>query len=248
MKPEQFRQSFLRKLGSLDPFRQLLDLLPDVAFFMKDRAGRFVMQNRRSCAYCRVASEAETIGKTDYDFYPRDRAQMYVAGDRQVMRSGVPIVNAIAPAPEEEGSDRLILYCKVALRDRRGRIIGVAGIHREVEGRRATPKSYGRLVRAVEHLHTHYSQALSTLQLAGMVGISQSQFDRRFRKLLGASPRQYLLRVRVNAACRLLAETTRSITEIALETGFYDHAHFSRTFSRLMGVSPRVHRKRNAPG
>lgn len=245
MDRDGFRQAFLTRLDGIQPFHQLLDLLPDVAFFMKDRKGRFVMHNRRGYEYCRVASELETIGKTDHDFYPKDRADLYVEGDRQVMRTGVPILNAIAPAPEEEGSDRLIVYSKVPLRDRRGRIIGVAGIHREVDGLRATPASYGRLARAVQHLHTQFARPLTTRQLAAMVGISHSQFDRRFRRLFGAAPRQYLLRVRVHAACRLLAQTDRNITEIALEVGFYDHSHFTRTFSRLMGLAPRAYRKRH---
>jgi len=101
MQPEQFKARFLRQIGGFQPFQQLLDLLPDVAFFMKDRKGRFVMQNRRSLEYCHVELEAETLGKTDYDYWPVDRAAMYVAGDRQVMATGNPIINAIAPAPEE---------------------------------------------------------------------------------------------------------------------------------------------------
>lgn len=41
-------------------------------------------------------------------------------------RTGVPIINAVAPAPEQEGSDRLIIYSKVPLYDRKHRIIGIA--------------------------------------------------------------------------------------------------------------------------
>lgn len=243
MNTEKFRKRFLSRIGDAGPFRQLLDLLPDVAFFMKDRRSRFVMQNRRSCEFCRVASEAQTIGKTDYDFYPRDRAELYVRGDRQVISTGVPIINAIAPAPEEEGSDRLIIYSKVPVRDAGGRIIGVAGIHRRVDGVRAAPHAYGRLSRAIEMMHRHSARRLSTRRLAEAAGVSHSQFDRRFRKLFGTTPREYLLRVRVNAACRLLEETDRTVTDIAQEVGFYDHSHFSRTFRRIMGVAPQRFRR-----
>lgn len=248
MDREAFRQAFLRQLDGVQAFHQLLDLLPDVAFFMKDRKGRFVMHNQRGYEYCRVASELETIGRTDHDFYPRDRADLYVEGDRQVMRTGVPIINAIAPAPEEEGSDKLIVYSKVPLRDRRGRIIGVAGIHREVEGAREAPTSYDRLSRAVQHMHAHFARPLTTRKLAAMVGISHSQFDRRFRKLFGTTPRQYLLRIRIHAACRALAHSDQNITDLALAVGFYDHSHFTRTFRRLMGIAPRAYRKRHLPG
>jgi AraC-like DNA-binding protein len=247
MNPVQFKRAFLRRIGDVRPFQQLLDLLPDVAFFMKDRRGRFVMHNRRSCEYCRVASEAETLGKTDYDFFPAGRAKMYVEGDRKVMSSGVPIINAIAPAPEEEGSDRLIVYSKVPVKDRRGRIIGIAGIHREIEGLRAPPKTFGRLSRAVEILHERFAEPLSTRELADMARLSRSQFDRHFRRLFGTTPRDYLLRVRIDAACRLLANTDLKTTDVALKTGFYDHSHFSRSFCRIMGVSPTAYRRMHTP-
>lgn len=248
MNREKFRQDFLRRLDAVPPLQQLFDLLPDVTFFMKDRQGRFIMRNRHGCEYCQVSSERELIGKTDHDFHPKARADMYVKGDQKVIRTGEPIINAIEPAPEEDGSDRLIICSKIPVRDRQGRVIGIAGIHREVEGFRATPKSYGRLSEAVQHLHTHYAKPLTTRQLAKMVGVSSSQFARRFQKLFNATLRQYLLRVRVRAASRLLAQTDKSITEIAMEVGFYDHAHFSRTFSRLMGMGPLAFRKNHQPG
>jgi transcriptional regulator GlxA family with amidase domain len=112
-----------------------------------------------------------------------------------------------------------------------------------VEGFRATPKSYGRLSEAVQHLHENYAKPLATHQLARMVGVSSSQFARRFHKLFNSTLRQYLLRIRVRAASRLLSQSDKSITEIAVEVGFYDHAHFSRTFSRLMGIAPLAYRK-----
>ena len=108
-----------------------------------------------------------------------------------------------------------------------------------------TPKSFGRLSRAVQYMHAHFEQPLSTRQLAVMVGISNSQFNRTFQKLFNTTLRQYLLRIRVHAACRLLTQTDKSITEVAVEVGFYDHAHFTRTFSRLMGIAPLAFRKQH---
>jgi transcriptional regulator GlxA family with amidase domain len=141
----------------------------------------------------------------------------------------------------------LIVYSKVPVKDRRGRVIGIAGIHREIEGFRAAPKTFGRLSRAVQIIHQRYAEPLSTLELAKMTRLSRSQFDRHFRRLFGTTPREYLLRVRINAACRLLADTDRKTTDIALATGFYDHSHFSRTFCRIMGASPRAYRRQHAP-
>jgi len=224
-------------------FGQILDLLPDVAFFMKDRDGRFVMNNRRGCEYCRAAFEEETIGKTDFDYWPADRAASYAEGDRQVMATGQPILNAVSSAPEEAGSDRLIIYSKVPVRDHDGNIIGVAGIHREIDTKRFAMTSYGRIGEAVQLMHREFARDLKTGELAGVAGLSTSQFNRRFRVLFRTTPREYLLHVRANAACRFLETTGWTVSRVAIEAGFFDHSHFTRTFRRLMGQTPAGYRK-----
>jgi AraC-like DNA-binding protein len=243
MKPDSFRQDFFSRLDGINPLKELLDQLPDVAFFIKDRRGRFVLNNRRGFECCRANSEMETIGKTDFDFFPRNLAQHYRDGDQAVMETGLPILNAIEPAPEESLGEKLIVSTKIPLRDRRKRIIGVAGMHREFETGPATHQRYGTMARAIQHINAHYAENIEMQQLASMLGISDSQFARRFRKLLGVSPKHYLLRVRINNACTLLAQTAKPITEIAMEVGFYDNPHFTRTFSKLMGSTPLAYRK-----
>ena len=74
--------------------------------------------------------------------------------------------------------------------------------------------------------------------LAKMAGVSQSQFERRFNRIFGTTPYEYLLRVRIAAARALLENSERTIADIACETGFYDHSHFTRTFKRIVGISP----------
>ncbi len=247
MKTHQFKHDFLDKLRGMDVFEQLMDLLPDVAFYVKDSKSRFVMSNRRHCEVCHAGSELEVIGKTDHDFFPQDRADLYVERDRQIMTSGIPTINVVSPAPEEEGSNHLIIGSKFPLKDRNGKIIGVAGIHRAVDDMRAAPQSYGPFSRAVQYIHENYAESINTRKIAKMVGMSHRQFNRRFRRFFNTSLCQYLMRVRVNAACRLITETDHSVTEIAGEVGFYDQSHFSRTFTRLMGLSPLKYRKRHIP-
>lgn len=85
-------------------------------------------------------------------------------------------------------------------------------------------------------------------QLARLAGLSVSQLDRRFKRLFQMTPREFVLRVRLNAACRMLASTEDSITDIALRTGFYDQSHFTKHFRRQIGVTPRSYRgKYGAP-
>ncbi|MFK8111774.1 MAG: helix-turn-helix transcriptional regulator, partial [Rubripirellula sp.] len=58
---------------------------------------------------------------------------------------------------------------------------------------------------------------------------------------------RYLQRIRVDEASRLLVSSDLSISEIALETGFYDQAHLTRTFRRWMGMTPSEFRRESLP-
>jgi len=75
-------------------------------------------------------------------------------------------------------------------------------------------------------------------ELATACHLSRSQYTRIFTRVVGASPRQFLTRVRCDAAKHLLADTDSSIARIADDLGFSDAFHFSRQFKRSAGVSP----------
>jgi AraC-like DNA-binding protein len=70
-------------------------------------------------------------------------------------------------------------------------------------------------------------------------GLSPFHFLRLFSAVLGATPHQYLVRSRLRHAARLLADDTRTITDVAFDVGFGDLSNFVRTFHRAAGVSPR---------
>lgn len=241
MKPKTMQKRFVSQIGDLTPFHRLIDLLPDVSFFMKDSEGRFMLNNLRACEFCNANNEIETIGKTDYDFFAKDRADFYKRGDQEVMQTGIPVINEIAPAPEH--SDRLMVHSKFAVYDKKGKPIGVVGFYRIIDDLRDTPRWHGRFAEVMDQIHSHYGEGLEIKRLAKMAGVSQSQFERRFNRIFGTTPYEYLLRVRIAASRALLENTERTIADIACETGFYDHSHFTRTFKRIVGISPGKYRK-----
>ena len=241
MNPKTMQQRFLGQIGDLSTIHKLIDLLPDVGFFMKDCQGRFMLNNLRACQFCNADNEQQTIGKTDYDFFSKDRADFYVKGDQEVMSTGIPVINQIAPAPEH--SDRLMVHSKFPVYDKKGKPIGVVGFHRIIDDLRDTPRWHGRFAQVVAQIHTHFGENLDVKHLAKLAGVSQSQFERRFNRIFGTTPYEYLLRVRITAARTLLETTERTIADIACETGFYDHSHFTRTFKRIVGSSPGQYRK-----
>lgn len=235
------QQAFWSRVAGGDLVR-LFELLPDVSFFAKDRRGRFVALNRLGCEFCGVATEADALGKTDRHFFNARRAAEYVRDDAAVMRSGRPVVNRIESAPAREGSPRLVMTTKVPLHDRAGRVVGVAGVTRRLEQVRERPGTVAPLARVIERMHECPGDDLSSRDFARIAGMSLSHFDRVFRRMVETSPRQYFLRVRVEAACRRLAESHDTIAAIAVACGFHDHAHFTRSFRRIVRLTPSAYR------
>lgn len=69
-------------------------------------------------------------------------------------------------------------------------------------------------------------------------GVSESDLRRKFHRFLGLSPKEYMLRIRVSHAMKLLAEGTHSVYEIAFACGFSDEKYFSRVIREEYGESP----------
>ena len=245
MENTSIRDNFFSRLASNDQILRLFDLLPEVSFFLKDRECRFIGLNRRGCEYCGVVREEEAIGKTDHDFFPTERADSYRADDLAVMKSGEPIINRIEAAPEQAGSNRMVITDKIPMRDRKGLVIGLTGFSRQIERIRGLSGTVDQFARMIDHMQKNFGELMATKQLAKMSGMSVSQFERRFRRAFSTSPHQYLLRLRVNAAARLLIETRETIAAIAQDCGFHDHAHLCRSFSKIMKVTPSTFRSGN---
>ena len=79
--------------------------------------------------------------------------------------------------------------------------------------------------------------------VAKELGMSYSHFSRAFKQSLGMSPSDYIAARRIERARRLLQETDFPISEIALRSGFSSQSHFTTSFRRLTGVTPRSFRR-----
>ena len=78
--------------------------------------------------------------------------------------------------------------------------------------------------------------------------MSRSAFARDFRATLGVTPMEFVTRIRINLARRLLVSTVRSVEVIAVEVGFSSRSHFSRIFKNHYGTDPSTFRRRNFLG
>lgn len=121
----------------------------------------------------------------------------------------------------------------------------------EVARRRTTEEPAGTkpawLRRAVEHLHAHFREAISLMDLAQKVEIDPSHLARTFREHHGCTMSEYIRGLRVEYARQQLLVTTQPLSAIAYAAGFADQAHFSRVFRQSTGVSPAEFRRLARP-
>jgi AraC family L-rhamnose operon transcriptional activator RhaR/AraC family L-rhamnose operon regulatory protein RhaS len=99
------------------------------------------------------------------------------------------------------------------------------------------------ILAALNYIKENYQRPLSIQELIGISGFSASRFLRAFKRCTGCSPLEYLNRLRVSAAGRDMLTSAKSITAIALDTGFNDSNYFSRCFKKYTGLSPRQYRE-----
>ncbi len=108
-------------------------------------------------------------------------------------------------------------------------------------------KSSNRLeaiIRSIRYkIHQHWNEDLDMEQLAKEHNISYALFRKSFKDILGTSPGQYHLNIKIEKAASMLKETAFPVATIAQNTGFESEFYFSRIFKKKMGVSPGIYRK-----
>ncbi|MEQ8856661.1 AraC family transcriptional regulator [Gimesia sp.] len=242
--PQNFRDDFLKRLDNKLHLEELFNYIPDAYFFAKDAQGRFINISRAWMDVRAIPREEDIIGKTDFDIHPKDLAEQYVAEDQRVMESGTPLPNQVWLIPDRQGNLKWYLCSKIPLFGDGGKVIGVAGVLRDIKVAGSEFQSYQELDQVIAYVLEHYQERIQISELADLIFLSVSQLDRKFKKLYQITPQKYILRVRINAACQLLTRTEKRVSEIALESGFYDQSYFTKQFVNLMGLSPSEYRKR----
>jgi AraC family transcriptional regulator len=94
-----------------------------------------------------------------------------------------------------------------------------------------------------ELLHAQFREPLALSEIAEVAGVHPAHMARVFRRHHHCSVGDYVRRLRIDWACERLARSETPLTEIALEAGFVDQAHFCRTFKRCIGTTPGAYRR-----
>jgi PAS domain S-box-containing protein len=115
--------------------RALIDNMPDF-MYVKDRQSRFVVANKHVAQTIGEESPEKLLGRTDFDFFPPEIARHYFEDEQSAMRSGQALYNREEKGRGIEGHEVDILTTKVPVRDQQGRVIGIAGIGRDITARK----------------------------------------------------------------------------------------------------------------
>jgi len=115
---------------------------------------------------------------------------------------------------------------------------GFAGVH--------DPFDEQRVNRVCQFINDQLHRPIRLAEAARLVHLSEGAFSRFFRAHLGKTFPALVNELRIGRACRLLAETQRSVTEVALACGYTNLSNFTRQFLRLKKVTPRRFRERVA--
>lgn len=100
-----------------------------------------------------------------------------------------------------------------------------------------------RIQHVLEFISTHLTDKITLAELAKVAGLSMFHFAHLFTHAVGVSPHRYVSRLRLENAMKEIAVGKLSLSQVALNAGFSSQASFTRTFSRVTGVSPGEYRR-----
>ena len=218
----------------------LFETLINVIFCMKDLDGRYVEVNSAFVRRTGRVSKRDVVGYRATDLFVTELAERYEEQDRRVFESGEPLRDELELIRRTNGELGWYLTTKLPVADsgNHGRLVGLVSVSRDLLAPSDENIALERLQDVVIHVRDHLAETIRVADLSAVAECSEAQLERRMRKVFGLTATQYVLRVRVETAARLLVETSEPLVTIATQCGFYDQSDFTRRFARLTNSTP----------
>lgn len=220
----------------------LFDEDPEVAFFVKDREGRYLSVNRSLAERHGFTRKEEMLGKRPAEICPGAFGEVPTEQDAGIIRSGRPLVNHLEMQWLLPNRPCWCLTTKLPLRND-DEIVGLVGFSRDLKEEISLEDVPSELALAMEQFESNCGESITPSTLAKRAGLKPPQLARIMKRLFGVTPSQYISKTRIKSAARMLRETEASISEIGLESGFSDHSAFTRAFRSTMGLAPKRYRE-----
>jgi len=132
-----------------DLLHALMDNAPDTVYF-KDTQSRFTRINQKQVQFLGVKSEEDAIGKTDFDFQPKELTQGFLEEEQNIFKTGTAVLDRVEYNPTPQGEPRWLSASKAPIRDTDGNIIGLVGISRDITERKLAEVEREKLINDLE--------------------------------------------------------------------------------------------------
>jgi AraC-like DNA-binding protein len=233
--------TFIEQMGG-EQLINMFDLLPGVLFWIKDNNHNFIHANQAFIDHKGVEGLNKIVGKTDFDFSPSHLAKQFIRDDNKIL-SGQSVTERLEMNMTQTGDAAWYATSKRPITNNQGEIIGSYGITRHLQKQTMALSGVEAVKVPVEYIRKNYHQHFSIDELAEVAHLSVSALERRFKKYLAKTPKQFITEIRLENARRLLVETNTPISQVGDETGFTDHSYFSKQFRLFFGELPSDFRK-----
>jgi len=242
MTPAQLQSNFFAQLAQPFSGEALFDCLPDLVFFIKNDQCEYVVVNQTLVVRSGSRNKAALLGKRADEIFPAPLGETYRAQDESVLRNGTSILNRLELHFYASGGRGWCLTNKLPLHNAAGKVIGLVGISKDLQGGTERGEDYSAIARAVQQIQKNFGTPLRVTDLATEAGLSAYQFEQRIRKLFQLTPSQLIQKTRMEAAVKRLRETNDPIATIALDCGYSDQSAFTRQFRQTVGLTPSEYR------
>jgi PAS domain S-box-containing protein len=220
----------------------ILATTPHVMFCIKATDGTYVAANQAFADRAGVSAPGDVVGKSARELFPAELATTYEAQDDHILRTGHMLTNELELITRPDGTFGWFLTSKSRWTDDEGAARGLVSVSVDLRTPADAAAPHSQLAAAVEVARTRYAEQLAVGELARAAGMSVTQLERSARRVLGLSPKQLILRFRLEEALHLLETTPLPIAEIANRCGYYDQSAFTRHFKRAVGMAPATYR------
>ena len=225
---------------------RVFDCFPDVLYYIKDAQARYLSVNQTLINRSGLARD-DVIGQTADQLFPVTGASTN-AQDLNVIESQSPIVDRLRLYSSGSGHRYWCLSSKFPVLNEEGQAIGLIGISRDLPRPDERHHGYRRLLEYLDYLEQNLGQSILVTEAAERASISVDTLERLTREVFHLTPKQLLMKLRIDHACKLLETTDNSITDIATDCGYADHSAFARQFKSATHLTPRQYRNARGRG
>lgn len=169
---------------------------------------------------------------------------LYIREDRVIQFIGRTLCASLSCKAASERAEIATLYRKTLLRLLAIHLVAQYARHDLRAATAPRGPAHARLAPILAYVCDHLEEDLKVAALAKMAQLSLPHFCRLFKRTMGLSPYRYILLQRISLAKTLLDESALSLSDIALQCGFYDQSHFNLQFRNHTGATPQGYRDR----